>query len=538
MSALALGRGLRATAAVARVTVAEAVRSRVVLGLVLGLGLALAGLGAQASGDGTEAGRVRSFLAAAFDVTWALLALAAVFLSTQSLARELEDGRAVPVALAPVPRGLVLVGKWLGLVTVLGFVLVAATGGAAGFSLARAHLATPEGRSHIETEVLVGREAHRAPKLLLHPGFLDEAPRPGESKAHYDQARRALTRARARLEQLEKEGALPSTLRRQEALNRLIQDEAVKILSVGRGQQTEWYVGPIAPRDVSALALRYRYRALGVPAGRGPRGVFAIEVFGNTPIEKEVVSSPDTYHELPAPGGLLAVPTVRAAVDGIVGQVREAPGGRAAVLVPVDGQDHEVPRSWKVVVGPGAVVHRGDALATSDRVVLRVTYRNVDDEGVIVVFPSEGVEVLVQERGFAENLLAALLVTLGRLAFVLAVGLALTTFLDGKVAALATLFLLVVAASHGFLEDAVGPIVVGAQDNVFGLVDAPVKALLRAVLFVLPDLGKQDPSEALASGRAVAGALESVGVLAGASGSLALALGSWVLGRREIGGGR
>jgi hypothetical protein len=201
----------------------------------------------------------------------------------------------------------------------------------------------------------------------------------------------------------------------------------------------------------------------------------------------------------------------------------------------VSGQPIEIPSGFTLAVAPRAVVHRGDVLADSDFVTLNVSYRNEDDPAVTVIFPPEGIELLHRERGFPGNVAAAFLVFLGRLAFLAAVGLGLATFLDGKVAALVTLFVLVVAAGHGFLEDALGPIVAGPDDRVFGLLDAPTKVLLRGVLFLLPDLGRRDPSEALATGRCVLGVVASLGILGGVVALAALSLGSVFLARREIG---
>ncbi len=152
---------MRPFLAVLRVTVSEAVRSRVAAALVLGLAGLLLALSFGARGDGTEAGRLRAFLAAALDATWALLALAAVFLSTTTLARELEDGRAIPIGVTPVSPLALLAGKCAGIVSVLGLVLALALAWTAGVVLLRVRDATPVGRKAITDELLVARARPR-----------------------------------------------------------------------------------------------------------------------------------------------------------------------------------------------------------------------------------------------------------------------------------------------------------------------------------------------------------------------------------------
>jgi hypothetical protein len=512
---------------IAKVTVKEAVRSRVLLGLVLGLALVLGLLAAQAAGDGTELGRTRAFLAGALDATWALLALAAVFLSTTSLSRELDDGRAIPILVTPATTLRILVGKWLGLGLVLGGVLAIALVASVALVRVRASAAPAEERDRIEREVLVSRMGERPPRLETQLGAFDTLTlEPGSP------SQRALEAAQARLAALARSGELPKDVKPEDALARLLKDEIVRQLTVLPNHRITWLIGPIDPAPgTESVALRYRYHLLeSLPLGKGPRGAFEIVAVGQKDaLVREVSSTPESFHEILGPPGLLEKPEIHSPVDGRVTAVDETPERR----VVVEGTVVPIAPGYDLRVRPGQTVRRGDLLASSDKVWLQVSYDNLDPS-VVVVFPPEGVEILHVDRPFLANVVAAFGLVLGRVLFLLAVGLALTTFLDGKVAALAAFFVLLVAASHGYLESAVGPILAAATDNVFGILDVPVKAILRAVLFLLPDLGRYDAGEALAYGRDVRGVLASLGGLALAGGGAALLLGSWILERREL----
>lgn len=507
---------MRPLLAVARVTIAEAVRSRVAAALVLGLAAALGLLAVQADGDGTAVGRERAFLAAALDATWALLALAAVFLSTTSLSRELEDGRAIPIGVTPVRALAILGGKCLGVGVVLAVVLALALSWTMGVVLVRARSATPEDQKRIASELLIAR-------AQLSPPRLDP-----ESET-------IQLRAKERLQGLIIEGrkgglkdGLPPGMRVESALKRLIDDEVVRALSVSPGRGFTWTFEPIAPvPDAESLTLRFKYRTIPfLPPGQGPQGAFALDVSGVRVAEWGVSSTPGTYHELTVNGRLLAPPALMTPSGGKV--TRATPKELS-----IDGEVVTVPDGFTVLVSEGDKLAAGQIVARSSTVTLKVTYKNAD-RGIVVVFPPEGVAILHADRSLPANVAAAFGLVLGRILFLAACGLALSTFLEGRVAALATFFVLAVAAAHGFLDDAVGPILASSYDNVFGPLDVPVKAILRGVLLLLPDLGRHDAGEALAQGRDVLGAQASLVGLALLGGGTALVLGSAVLERREL----
>jgi hypothetical protein len=494
--------------AVLRVTVSEAIRSRVAAALVLGLAAILLALSFGARGDGTEAGRLRAFLAAALDATWGLLALAAVFLSTTTLARELEDGRAIPIGVTPVSPLALLAGKCAGIVSVLGVVLALALAWTAGVVLLRVRDATPAGRATIRDELLVARAELDPPRV--------DASSPGVTES-----------AVKRLQALKAENELPPEMSPEVALKKLIDDEVVRALSVAPGHEIGWDFEPQLPvKDSSAITLRFKYRTVPpLEPGQGPNGTFKLWASGFPLVEWPTRSSPEAHHEVTKEGSFLWS-ELAAPVTGKVTRVE--PGS-----ISVEGTPLAVPEDYKLLVSEGDAVTPQTPIARATRIRFRVTYENHDPR-CAVIFRPEGVSLLYPDRALGANFVAAFGLLLGRLVFLAAAGLALSTFLEGRVAALATFFVLAVAAAHGFLDDAVGPVLASSMDNVFGPLDVPVKAILRAVLWILPDLGHHDAGEALAEGRVVTGALASLSSLGVFASGVALAVGSSVFGRREL----
>lgn len=152
-----------------------------------------------------------------------------------------------------------------------------------------------------------------------------------------------------------------------------------------------------------------------------------------------------------------------------------------------------------------------------------VEYTNRDPRQVVVTFPEDGVSLLYPAGGgFALNVARAALVLAGRLVLLLAVGVAAAALIDGKLASLVSLALLAICSAHEFLSDAVSK--------------EPLNPL-RLLLHVLPDLGRDDLSGALAGGLAVP--WSSVGMSLGVDGALAgglvVIVGALLFGLRELG---
>jgi hypothetical protein len=286
----------------------------------------------------------------------------------------------------------------------------------------------------------------------------------------------------ARVEQSFKDlvtsGRLPPDVTPDEAFERLERAERTRLRTVHRRQTVAWSLRNITPPDsAEALALQFTFRAQStqnVSLGQLPkiRGAFSFE----------------------APGS-----------DRILA-VR---GNWAA------GKWHTLPVPREVL---------------ADGTSVTVSYMNMDERPLVVLFPETGVKVLYPAGGFVANLLRVALVLLGRLAFLAAVGLAFASLIDGRLAAGVVLWFLVLGASVAFLRDSLSPGVLGAADAV-------LRPLVDGFLLSIPDLGRVDLADAMASGQRVD--WEEVGRSLGGDtllrGGALLGVGSALFGRRELG---
>lgn len=111
-------------AAVLRLTWHDAIRSRVVVSLLVALLLVLVGLPLLVQGDGTPAGRLRVLLEYALAAAVGLLSAATLWAGCASMAVEMEDRRLFVVLAKPIHRWELWLGKWLGIVMLDGLALV------------------------------------------------------------------------------------------------------------------------------------------------------------------------------------------------------------------------------------------------------------------------------------------------------------------------------------------------------------------------------------------------------------------------------
>ncbi|HUU84364.1 MAG TPA: ABC transporter permease [Phycisphaerae bacterium] len=119
------GRALRCLWAVARQTIAEAVRMKLAIFFLVLLVLTF-WAASRTEGDGTVSGRVQSFVTYSVTSAGVLLAVLSIFLS-RSLSDELQQRQILMLMSKPLPRWQFLLGKWAGIV-LLDAVLLAVTG--------------------------------------------------------------------------------------------------------------------------------------------------------------------------------------------------------------------------------------------------------------------------------------------------------------------------------------------------------------------------------------------------------------------------
>jgi len=106
---------VRRTWAVARTMIAEAIRMKIALVLLIIL-VAVIPMGPFIwEGDGTLKGRVQTFLTYSNILVLVMLSIMTIFVACQSLSKEVTDRQIYTIATKPIPRWQFILGKWLGL---------------------------------------------------------------------------------------------------------------------------------------------------------------------------------------------------------------------------------------------------------------------------------------------------------------------------------------------------------------------------------------------------------------------------------------
>jgi hypothetical protein len=145
--------------AVTKYTLAQCLRSKIAALTVVLLAAAVLALPFMVKGDGTLAGRIRTFLSYSTSVTALVLSLVTVLLSAGLLAADVKAKHVFLVAVKPVARWQFVVGRWLGVVLLDALLLAAAAGGiyAMAMHLRTGEAVTREDRLAVDNEVFVSR---------------------------------------------------------------------------------------------------------------------------------------------------------------------------------------------------------------------------------------------------------------------------------------------------------------------------------------------------------------------------------------------
>lgn len=156
-------------AAIAFLTVKAAFRYRLVVILAALLILTVVGLPLVLKDDGTARGLTQIVLTYTLGIISTLLGFATLWLSCGTLARDIEECQIQMVAVKPVARWQIWLGKWVGIM-IVNALLLALSGGAV-YSLIqwRAKKLKPEEQIVLRNEVLVGRGAAREAQVELQP---------------------------------------------------------------------------------------------------------------------------------------------------------------------------------------------------------------------------------------------------------------------------------------------------------------------------------------------------------------------------------
>jgi hypothetical protein len=286
--------------AIAWLTWKAAFRFRLFLVLAFLLLASVVGLPLLIKDDGTARGFTQILLTYTLSVITALLGLSTLWLSCGTLARDIEDCQMQVVAVKPVARWQIWLGKWLGIMS-LNAVLLALSGASVYTLLQyRATRLPPAEQQVLRSDVLVARGTVKEPDLTA------------EIQAETER------RLKARLKQSNVTSVDLPEVRRQ-IHEQVVADRQVVPPGYGR----VWQI-PLGLRSKflhgQPLQLRIKFNA----AEKSPSGTFIglwqVGVPQKTPIWRSEPMSlaPDTYHEFEIPpdlydsNGLLTVAFINA----------------------------------------------------------------------------------------------------------------------------------------------------------------------------------------------------------------------------------
>jgi ABC-type transport system involved in multi-copper enzyme maturation permease subunit len=439
--------------AIARNTILMTVRRRAPLVLVLFVVIAAPALSFFAEGDSTIAGRMKIILTYNFTIISALLMVLMLLLSATSLDSEIRGKQMLLLDVKPITRWKLLLGKWLGMILLSGWLLLimgVMTYAAVMFN-ARMVRGAPEQLLEANRQVLVSRRSFR-------PEMPD----------------------------VEREIALFEAQLKQE----------------GKLDASKWDGKKI--REQAREYVRMNLWPIPYGAGRG-----------------------FSFKNLPPPGQRNAAFTVRYKVHGSRGSEG---GGWLNLGWQLTHPDSGVVYSEETTLKSGnSKEFEMDAQAIGADGSLEVILFNLsgpegDKPPAMLNVPlSDGLEVLVPSGSFEGNFARALFLLWIRLAMIAGIGIAVSTFLSGPIAAFFVLGLLAVGLCNSFVS---GVAESGARkflrtqtelspeaqkkeaektgwDKTTEFVSQGFDAGLLNFLRVMPDFDKTDPVADLVVGREI-----------------------------------
>ncbi len=266
--------------AIALISIRNAIRSRIVIVLLLFLVVTLIGLPLTVQGDGTLAGHVRLLLRYTLGLATLILSLATVWAACAAISTEIRDRHIQMVLSKPVHAYQLWLGKWLGLTALNGALLllcVASTYGALRWTTQPDRL-TDEEVSELKTEIMVAQRR------------ID--PRPVDLQEEVAREYRSL---RA-------QGQIPEEMSTREVLPQLERTLKRQANAVSPGSYTRWtFDVPHTPPADRPLNLRYRF-SLSVLDMETTHGVWTVGKPG-TPdrLRIEVADTPRAWHSVTIP---------------------------------------------------------------------------------------------------------------------------------------------------------------------------------------------------------------------------------------------
>jgi len=432
---------VRRTWAVARTMIAEAIRMKIALVLLIVL-VAVIPIGPFIwEGDGTLKGRVQTFLTYSHMLVLVMLSIMTVFVACQSLSKEVTERQIYTIASKPIPRWQFILGKWLGL-CLLNAMLLGICGLAIYlFTMYMSGLqADPWDKAALRWEVLVARKGVRLPM----PDFTDVVEQRFEAFKKTDRYRE-----------------VEMTSRLADSIKSSYYSEARhRWRSVPPGDLKTWVFEGIHPDPgCEYIHLRYKMRGSPAPAGMQVKCVWLIgdpTKPGCIPIPRS--DSIDQWHYFP-----------------IKSDVVEKDGTLRVTFV-----NRHAAYLYTVTTAP-------------------------TNKSTVTFQEPNGLEVLYEVSSFESNFVRSMLLIFVWLVPLAALGLFAGSFLSFSVGALLCSSVLVTSALSDFVYTAIYYIreAPNPHQDPLDYFSWIFKPFIMLIINAVPSLDKYNPIDLLADGRAI-----------------------------------
>lgn len=271
-------------AAIAWLTVKAALRFRLVLVLAVLLIGSVVALPLVIKDDGTARGFTQIILTYTLSTITGLLGFSTLWLACGTLARDIEEAQIQVVAVKPIARWQIWLGKWLGIVALNGVLLAVSTGAVFALMQWRAQRLPPEQQTILRNEVMVARGSVREELPDFEPMVEQEL-------------RRRIEASKTPLTDLE-------YMRKQISE----QIKAVhQVIRPGYGRQWAFELG----KDLEALRdqpffIRTRFNVAQVGSTQNYLGIWEVgdPATGRPVYETNMTMAAETFYEIPIPPNL------------------------------------------------------------------------------------------------------------------------------------------------------------------------------------------------------------------------------------------
>lgn len=465
---------MRRTWAVARNMIAEAIRMKVALVLLIIL-VAVIPMGPFVwEGDGTLKGRVQTFLTYSNILIIVLLSILTVFVACQSLSQEVAERQIYTVATKPIPRWQFILGKWLGLCILNAGLLTIC--GLSIYLFTRYLDQLPAqwyDKAALRYEVLVARQGILPPE----PDLRDVV----------DQ----------RFEQLKSSGRI----RKEELTDQLaasmkldfLREARAQVRAVAPGERKTWVFENLHPGPTCEYVhIRYKLRASPLPPRMRVDHVWLVgkdNQTGKNPIPRS--DAIDQWHYFPV----------------------------SSKLIEPDGS------LWVTFVNRHIVDLNAPTLS-------------VDVRSTVSFEEPDGLEILYEVGSFGGNLFRSMLLVFAWLVPLAALGLFAGSFLSFPVGALLCSSVLIASALSDFVWEAVywtkdAP---KASQDPLEYFSWLFRPFIQLIVNVVPQLGRYSPVDLLADGRVITwtSVLQASGMMILIQGVLYIVLATIIFSRREL----